>query len=148
MPIYTQSYTASYTPVVTLVGGAGNTVPVYSTNLGNYSVRGDICRIKIQLINDGGDEGAGSGVLTISLPIVATSRTGFNGATNSTYYGNGATIVTNPYYANITAGASTFTILAQSNTAGTLTTNYTQLTGVDQNSTSRYIFADFEYWIY
>lgn len=58
-----------FTPVVTLVGGAGNTVPVYSTNQGRYMVVGKKVFYEIYLNGDGGAEGAGTGQFTVSLAL-------------------------------------------------------------------------------
>ena len=59
----------TFTPTVTLVGGAGNTVPVYSTNTGRYTRIGDRVFVDIYLTGDGGAEGAGTGTLTLAIPI-------------------------------------------------------------------------------
>lgn len=59
----------TYTPIVTLVGGAGNTVPVYTTNRGRWQRFGKRVWVDIFLDGDGGAEGAGTGLLYISLPV-------------------------------------------------------------------------------
>jgi hypothetical protein len=61
----------TFTPTVTLVGGAGNTVPVYSTNSGRYTRIGNRVFADVLLSGDGGAEGAGTGILTIALPVAA-----------------------------------------------------------------------------
>ncbi|MCB0801743.1 MAG: hypothetical protein KDB74_01480 [Flavobacteriales bacterium] len=61
----------SFTPTVTLVGGVGNTVPEYSQNIGRYTKIGPIVNVDIYLEGDGGNEGAGTGVLHIDLPLAA-----------------------------------------------------------------------------
>lgn len=61
----------TYAPTVTLVGGTGNTVPVYSSNLGRYLRMGNLVYVDINLSGDGGDEGAGTGQLNIALPVQA-----------------------------------------------------------------------------
>jgi hypothetical protein len=66
----------TWTPVVTLVGGAGNTVPVYTTNDGRYTRIGNRVFYDIYLTGDGGAEGAGTGQIFISLPIAANANYG------------------------------------------------------------------------
>jgi hypothetical protein len=63
----------TWTPVVTLVGGAGNTVPVYTTNDGRYTRIGNRVFYDIYLTGDGGAEGAGTGQIYVSLPIAASA---------------------------------------------------------------------------
>ena len=63
-----------YTPVVGLSGGAGNVVPVYTTNKGRYFKVKDIVYADIVLFGDGGAEGAGTGQITISLPVISGSN--------------------------------------------------------------------------
>ncbi len=62
---------ATGTPTVTLVGGAGNTVPVYSVNSMRWTQHGKTVFCDISLSGDGGAEGAGTGVLNIALPVAA-----------------------------------------------------------------------------
>lgn len=64
---------ATFAPTVTLVGGAGNVVPVYATNTGRYTRVGNLVFVDVYLTGDGGDEGAGSGILNIALPIAASA---------------------------------------------------------------------------
>lgn len=59
----------TFTPTVTLVGGAGNTVPVYSTNTGRYTRIGNTIVINVTLSGDGGAEGAGTGAVNVALPV-------------------------------------------------------------------------------
>lgn len=63
----------SWTPIVTLVGGSGNVVPVYSTNSGTWTRVGRLVFFEILLSGDGGAEGAGTGVVNISLPFTTGS---------------------------------------------------------------------------
>lgn len=63
----------SWTPIVTLVGGSGNVVPVYSTNSGDWTRVGRLVFFNIILSGDGGAEGAGTGVVNISLPFSTSS---------------------------------------------------------------------------
>lgn len=81
----------SFTPTLTLVGGAGNTVPVYTTNNGRYVKVGNLCAVSVYLTGDGGAEGAGTGQVNIDLPFTASATsfdegffvgTAFNNATS------------------------------------------------------------------
>lgn len=63
----------SWTPIVTLVGGAANVVPVYSTNSGTYTRIGRLCFFNLLLSGDGGADGAGTGQVNISLPFTSSS---------------------------------------------------------------------------
>lgn len=63
----------TFTPTVTLVGGSGNTVPVYTTNNGRYTTVGNIVYVDVLLKDDGGAEGAGTGQINIALPVTAGS---------------------------------------------------------------------------
>lgn len=65
--------TSTFTPTVTLVGGAGNTVPVYSTNSGRYMRIGNRVFVDILLTGDGGAEGAGTGQINVALPVAASA---------------------------------------------------------------------------
>lgn len=80
----------SYTPIVTLVGGAGNTVPVYTTNSGRYQRICNTILVDILLQGDGGAEGAGTGVFNISLPINGGTSTNSDGVGNTGFVVNGA----------------------------------------------------------
>jgi len=63
----------TFTPTVTLVGGAGNTVPVYTTNIGRYTRIGRIVTAQYQIEGDGGAEGAGSGIINLALPFTSAA---------------------------------------------------------------------------
>lgn len=63
----------TWTPVVTLVGGAGNVVPVYSTNSGTYTQVGREVFFSILFSGDGGAEGAGTGQIHVSLPFATSA---------------------------------------------------------------------------
>jgi hypothetical protein len=82
----------TFAPTVTLVGGAGNTVPVYSTNTGRYTRIGNQVFVDIYLTGDGGAEGAGSGQINIALPITSSASHsadalgGFYGVNGGTFY--------------------------------------------------------------
>lgn len=119
----------TFAPTVTLVGGAGNTVPVYSTNTGRYTRIGNRVISDYYFSGDGGDEGAGTGRINISLPIAASA----SGATTISAHGFAFNNATNMLlFANIASSASVaelFIITA----IGT----YASFTGADQNNTNR-----------
>jgi hypothetical protein len=71
-----QPFWTTFTPTVTLVGGVGNTVPVYSTNVGRTMRVGNTRYVSIELSGDGGAEGAGTGALTIALPQATAAAIG------------------------------------------------------------------------
>ena len=129
---------AAYTPTVTLVGGAGNTVPVYTTNSGRWMQIGKIVFVDVFLAGDGGAEGAGTGNFSVALPVAIGSSTaasdyvavgrGVNGATRYNIYvelAPSATVAGLAYW----AGTTTFSLF----------------TGADQNDTSRSVRLHFFY---
>lgn len=127
----------TFTPTVTLVGGAGNTVPVYTTNSGRYARLGNVVVVNILLATDGGAEGAGSGVFNIALPVAASASAvdvfqtigrGTNGATEFVLLGF------------ITASATTIS-LRYFDTISTIAS----FTGANQNNTTRQISISFSY---
>lgn len=63
----------TWVPALTFTGGAGNTTPVYTVNSGTYTRIGRLVFFNIQLSGDGGDEGAGTGQLTVSLPFTTSA---------------------------------------------------------------------------
>ncbi len=125
----------TFTPTVTLVGGAGNTVPVYSTNSGRYERIGNHVFVDILLTGDGGAEGAGTGQITIALPIACNASfpassfvigRSSNGGNSLILFGSiASTSLTVAYQQTISAAAA--------------------LTGDDQNNTSRTIRMQFHY---
>jgi hypothetical protein len=123
----------AYTPVATLVGGAGNTVPVYLTTYGNYTSDGRTCRVVIQLKGDGGAEGAGTGQLTLTLPIPISSKEPAAGHIRPV-----GRILNNALnaalYAAVVASATSITLQYQ-NAATTLA----DVVGDTQNNTARQI---------
>jgi len=128
----------TWTPTVTLVGGAGNTVPVYTTNTGTYTRIGRMVFCNVILNGDGGAEGAGTGQVNIALPITAAASNSAvvyypvgTGLNNATYY---------ELYGQIATGGSTL-ILAYFN----VLTSAIAFTGADQNNTSRAIQLRFFY---
>ncbi len=128
---------ATFSPTVTLVGGGGNTVPVYSTNTGRYTRIGNRVYVDIFLTGDGGAEGAGTGVLTIAIPI--TSGASFPAGTflcgtalnSTTAYllvgsiGGGGGVISLSYYSSVT--------------------NIASMTGADQNNATRSVRLNFFY---
>ena len=127
----------TFTPTVTLVGGAGNTVPVYTTNTGRYTRVGNRVFVDVYLTGDGGAEGAGTGQININLPITA-------GASHPTSYfpcGYALNNVTEDEIWGQVAGSGTTIQLVYFNAINT-TTN---LTGADQSSTTRSIRIKFSY---
>lgn len=130
--------TTTFTPTVTLVGGAANTVPVYTINSGRYTQIGNICYVRIDLVGDGGAEGAGTGKFTIALPLTAANvgdeidicvGRGRNGA--ATYY---------LMYGSIVPAGTTIS-LDYFNTLATIA----NFTGADQSSTTRSVYLEFWY---
>lgn len=128
---------ANFTPTVTLVGGAGNTVPVYSTNSGRYIRIGNAVHVSVYLSGDGGAEGAGTGQINIALPVAASaSQIGSHFPCGVST--NGATI--NLLIAEVAASATTFALAYFDTISST-----TILTGAGQNNTTRSIRASFSY---
>jgi len=130
----------TFTPTVTLVGGAGNTVPVYTTNSGRYINYGKVVHVAVLLTGDGGAEGAGTGVFNVALPATAGSsvagdRTGVVG-----FYTNGTTF--GVLIGIITASATTISLERFS-----AATTKVSLTGANQNNTTRKINLRFFYEI-
>lgn len=132
----TYTATTSYTPVVTLAGGTGNTVPQYTTNSGLYSVVGSVCHVDVYLAGDGGNEGAGSGQINVSLPLTA-SASDLAGYFNCGTVQNSTTL----YNTYGTIGPSATTIALTRNNVSAVAA----VVGTDQNSTTRFIRLKFSY---
>lgn len=132
MAIYPRN-AASFTPTVTLVGGAGNTVPVYDTNDGFYFTRGDLCFVKIYLTGVTGSAGAGTGVINIALPI--------NSASTQLYHGCG-TMRSDGSIWEIKATTVGSTVEIVKRTSATALAN---ATGADQSGTSNKTI-NLEFW--
>lgn len=142
---FTSPTWTTYTPAVTLVGGAGNTVPVYTTNVGRYLTIGKIVHVRILLDGDGGAEGAGTGHFYVSLPIAAgtnPSDAGFNFSAIKScgYAGNNATEY--ELYGRIASTESNIRLYYFN-----LISTTARFTGADQNNTARTISLDFTYEI-
>jgi hypothetical protein len=127
----------TFTPTMTLVGGAGNTVPVYSTNTGRYTRIGNTIFVNVYLTGDGGAEGAGTGQINIALPVAVSANfpttiyqavgQAINGAANYLLVGilqaSGTTIKVS-FLNTVTALISAVTGADQNNTARTLTLSF------------------------
>lgn len=121
----------TFTPTVTLVGGAANTVPQYSTNTGRYTQIGNRVFVDIYLTGDGGNEGAGTGTLNIALPVASSASYptslipcgyALNNVTESELYGQiggGATTIALNYF-NLISTTAAFTGAAQNNATRTI----------------------------
>ncbi len=128
----------TFAPTVTLVGGAANTVPVYSTNTGRYTKIGNRVFVDVLLSGDGGAEGAGTGVLTIAIPITSSASAP---AIDSLPVGtavNGTTIYF--LYGTIGAGGGVISL-----SYANLINSLASMTGADQNNATRSIRLRFFY---
>jgi len=126
----------NFTPTVTSSVG-GDTVPVYSTNVGRYTQIGNLVRVDITLSGDGGAEGSGSGNLRVALPVTIGASIGNNVIPcgrflNNTTYG---ILVT-----SLTGGVS----YAEFGYFPTIST-FAALTPTLQNNTTRSISISFSY---
>jgi len=134
----------NFTPTVTLVGGAGNVVPQYSTNAGRYLIVGKIVFVDILLAGDGGNEGAGTGQINVALPIAAGSNSVLGDAFPAGHLKDG----TLPGSANTHVLAS---IIPSATTAAlyqfTGATTTANATGADQATANRTIRLHFSYEI-
>lgn len=132
---------STFTPTVTLAGGVGNTVPVYTTNSGRYIQIDNVVFVNITLKDDGGDEGAGTGIVTIALPVTASANIAATSNGKLTSLGtaiNGA--VWYQIYDAVRTSATTVA-LRYFNTISTIAS----FTGNDQNSATREINLAFWY---
>ena len=123
---------ANFTPTVTLVGGAGNVVPVYSINSARFARNSNVVYVLVNLNGDGGAEGAGTGQINIALPVTANaSAIGGSHVIGRSLNGVGSTILISA----VAGGATTIALSSQSG----------NLTGDDQNNTTRSISLMFFY---
>lgn len=134
IPAYVEG---TFTPTVTLVGGAGNTVPVYSTNTGRYTRIGNRVFVDIYLTGDGGAEGAGTGTVNIAIPIAA----GASNPTSPRSCGRAVNSVTEYLVAGQIVGGESTISLSYYN----LITTTAAFTGADQNNATRTIRLQFFY---
>lgn len=130
---------STFVPTVTLVGGAGNTTPVYSTNTGNYTKLQNKIFVDIFVNGDGGDEGAGTGVLNIAIPY-ASSASFPGGYFKCGYAVNGTTKYL--IYGKINAGESTIALRYFSSASADA-----DFTGAVQNNATRTIRLQFSYTV-
>lgn len=128
----------SFTPNLTLVGGAGNTVPVYTTNMGRYLRIGRRIFVDYYLIGDGGDDGAGTGALTLDLPVAGAASGG--AILGIGYIINGGASGFYPLLASNVPASSTITLYNF-----TISPVLTALTGNDQNNAVRSIQVNISY---
>ncbi len=126
----------TFTPTVTLVGGSGNTVPVYGVNSGVYTRIGNQVFNDVELNNDGGSEGAGTGQMTIALPIVAES----SGRTSIISCGYADNTINYNLVGTIASGASVIKLYYW-----TTSTSLVEFTGADQNAVGRSLRLHFTY---
>lgn len=131
----------TFTPTVTLVGGAGNTTPVYSTNSGRYTRIGRMVFVDVYLTGDGGNEGAGTGQINIALPVTASASLptiSFPAGFPCGSSGNGAD--EQMMYGEIDPSGTTIRLYKWATTL-----DLVSWTGADQSSTSRTITLKFHY---
>ena len=131
---YHPYYFGTWVPVVTLVGGAGNVVPVYTTNSGTYTRTGRTVFFNILLTGDGGAEGAGTGIFTLSLPI-STAASQLDILIPCGVLGNGST--EHMLFAHFIPSSPTFHLATDTIVAARVENS--DLTGADQNNAARYI---------
>lgn len=130
-------FARDFTPTVTLVGGAGNTVPVYTTNVGRFWRVGDKVEVEVYLTGDGGAEGAGTGVVNIALPIAASA----SHQTSGFFAGYGLNNVTEYQLMGQIAPSATTISLRYFNLISTTAS----FTGAEQNNATRTIRLKFNY---
>ncbi len=132
----------TFTPTVTLVGGAGNTTPTFTTNTGRFSQLGNVIEMSVYLNNtSGGTAGAGTGQVNIALPATAGASVA-----------NGTVMVVGNYLNNATSGILIGTIDASGTTMRlsyfALLTSLVALTGADLNhANTRQVSLQFFYEI-
>ena len=128
----------SWTPTITLVGGAGNTVPVYTTTTARATRIGNMMYCDLMFSGDGGNEGAGTGTFTVALPASASASIGNGGITPVGYGFNNASSY--QLYGALQASASTMGLFYFS-----AATTHVAFTGAEQNNTTREIRLRFFY---
>lgn len=124
----------TWVPVVTLTGGAGNVVPVYTVNSGTYTRIGRTVFFNIELSGDAGAEGAGTGQITITLPFsTAASQLNITEPWGSAINGAKEDIL----FCRLTPSSATMLIFKDDVTGSDL--DYIVATGADQNNVTRSI---------
>jgi len=135
---------STFTPTVTLVGGAGNTVPSYSTTQARSTRVGNRVFVNINLENSsGGTAGAGTGQINILLPIAASASSVARQFYICGRSLNGSTV--NHLGVYITPSATTVKVYLMTSDLITGQFIETSMTGDDQNNTSRNIHISFNY---
>lgn len=129
---------AYYNAIITLVGGIGNVVPTYSSVHSRYKQVDDLVHVCIHLEGDGGNEGAGTGQINISLPIQAGINTSGDGVGMTGYIVNG--INSEIMNGNIDVNGTTIKLKAWKTTK-----QFTDVIGSDQDQTNRTISLHFWY---
>jgi hypothetical protein len=114
---------------VTLVGGAGNTVPQYSSVDCHYTKVGREVTEVVNLLGDGGNEGAGTGQVNIGIPFAGATITNGQCQTVAVVQ-NGAAFYNTQVC--VDSGGTTARLYKHDSI-----TTYSNVTGNDQNSTSR-----------
>jgi hypothetical protein len=128
---------ANFTPTVTLVGGAGNTVPVYSTNQGRWMRLGKTVWVDVYLTGDGGNEGAGTGRVNVALPVAV----GANAVPDYKVVGRFSNNALRGLVIGELPASATTIALAYFDTIGTIAV----ITGDLQNNATRLIKLSFHY---
>lgn len=133
-----------FTPTVSLVGGAGNTTPVYSTNTGRYAKYGNKVNAEVLLTGDGGAEGAGTGQINVDLPSTASSNQPAGKFPCGEYTNNGQTYLV---MGEIDASGTTIKLSRHDTGFTDSTASDDNLIGDNQDSTDREIRLNFSYEI-
>lgn len=107
----TSSGWTAFTPTLTLVGGAGNTVPTFASTTARFQTVGNVVHVAVNLTNSaGGTAGAGTGTLNMALPVTA-------GASNTAAYSAVGFLVDGSLdlvmHAQVGAGSTTAIFLVQ-----------------------------------
>lgn len=132
---------ASYTATLTLVGGAGNTVPTYTgQTFARWQQVGKRVDVEIDLVNTaGGTAGAGTGQVTIALPVaISASGSAAGTAVPCGLAVNGA--ANYPIIGNLAASAGTIPLAYLDTIASSAS-----FTGALQNNVTRRIAIKFSY---
>lgn len=144
MPLFFNRTFSTFTPTVTLVGGAGNTVPSYTTNTARYTLVDNRVIVSINLENSsGGTAGAGTGAVNINLPFTSSATAVARQFSICGRTLNGST--TNHAGVYITPSATTAKIYLITSDLVTGSLVETPMIGSDQNNTSRNIHLSFIY---
>lgn len=128
----------SYTGTITLVGGAGNVVPTFSTDVCRYTQIGNIVFVSINKINSaGGTAGAGTGTVSIALPVTSGASASAEQQAAGYILNNATTVQA---YVMVPAASSVLNLASQNTTT---TTAF--CTGATFNNANRQIQISFCY---